>query len=71
MYKFPFQKQKNDDTGWELIGVVDTSYEFALTRQILLGISDELYLKKTFYDTKPDLFSLLNTTSLYVRLQVR
>ena len=71
MYKFPFQKQKNDDTGWELIGIIDTSYEFTLTRQILLGISDELYLKKTFYDTKPDLFSLLNTTSLYVRLQVR
>lgn len=71
MYKFPYQKQANDDTGWELIGIIDASYEFALTRQVLLGISDELYLKQTLYDSKPDLFSLLNTASIYVRFRVR
>lgn len=71
MYKFPFQKQTNDDIGWELIGVIDASYEFSITPLIWVGISDELYMKKAFYDTKPDLFSLLNTTSLYVRFKVR
>lgn len=71
MYKFPYQKQMNDDIGWELIGLIDASYEFVLTNHVLLGVSDELYLKKTLYDVKPDLFSLLNTVSLYARFRLR
>lgn len=32
---------------------------------------NQLYLKRTFCDSKPDVRSLLNTASLYVRFRVR
>ena len=71
LYKFPYQVQKNDDFGWELIGFIDLSYEYFLTKKVALGISDELFLKTTFYNEKPNLFSLANTICLYSKFYIK
>lgn len=67
MYKFPFQTQNNDDTGWEFLGFTDLSYEFAVSKAISVGIANEFYFKKALYDEKPDLFSILDSTTCYIR----
>lgn len=67
MYRIPYKKQPNGEAGWDLLGLLDLSYEYSVSENISLGISNELYMKKAFYKEKPDFFSILNTPSVYVK----
>ena len=67
MYKFPYQRQSNAMKGWEFFGLLDLSYEYFVSKNLSLGISNELYIKKSLYKSESNFFSVLNAPSIYVR----
>ncbi len=71
MYDFYNQLKDGASVGWELIGKGTLSAEVAVSKSVLLGISDRLYAKRTFYKTEPDVFQILNSASIYAKWKFR
>ncbi len=71
-----FYNQLQDDmpyssVGWELIGVADASLELAVSKKVRIGVYDEFYGKRAFYEKTADLFQFINSSGLYARLQLK
>lgn len=75
MYDFGHQLQKFKDgsdatrTGWDFVAVATLQAEYALTRKVLVGVSDELYAKYGVYAPLSPVMQLVNTASAYCRLK--
>lgn len=73
---YDFYGQLQDDTaahstGWEWIGVANARVELPLSKIVRVGIGDELYMKRAFYKKVPDVFQVLNSGSVYAKLQMK
>ncbi|MDO4507347.1 MAG: DUF3943 domain-containing protein [Spirochaetales bacterium] len=68
-WKYPSQKQPDDDTGWELIAFSDLALEMPLGKKVNLGIADEFYFKKGIYDEAPSIWTLNNAINVYARFK--
>ena len=68
-WKYPSQKQTDDDTGWEFIAFSDISLEMPVGKTVNLGIADEFYFKKSVYDNVPSVRSLNNAINVYARFK--
>jgi len=68
LWDFPAQKQDYGYAGWELIGFINADYEVAVSERVHLGLANELYLKKAFFDGTADLLQTVYTGSVFVRL---
>lgn len=71
MYDFYNQLKRGGATGWEYIGKGTLAGEIAVSKSILLGISDRVYVKRTCYRIYPDVFQILNSASVYARWKLR
>ncbi len=57
--------------GWEFIGLLGASYEFPVTETFKIGLRDEVYAKYALYKSQNDLYQILNTAKLYVKIQFK
>ena len=74
MYNFYGQLQDdlpNTSAGWEWIGIANLSFELPVSKIVRLGISDELYVKRAFYKSMPDVFQILNSASVFAKFQMK
>lgn len=71
MRVFKDQLQKGLDTGWELIGITSLNGEIPVTEKVNVGLGNQLYVKKTFYDFVPEIFQSMYTGSVFVRLKLK
>ena len=68
-WKYPYQTQKIDDSGWEFIAFSDVSLEMPVSEKINIGISDELYLKTTAFDNEKNITQIHNSVNVYARFK--
>lgn len=71
MYDFYSQLKTVASTGWELIGKGTVSAEIAVSKSVLLGLSDRIYAKRTFYKSYPDIFQIMNSASVYAKWKLK
>ena len=74
MYDYYEQLQEDSacpSSGWEWIGVANVGFEIPVSKLVRIGVGDELYAKRTFYKKVPDIFQVLNSGSVYARLQLK
>lgn len=71
MYDFYNQLKDGASVGWEYFGKGTLSAELAVSKSVLIGISDMLYAKRTFYKTYPDVFQIMNSASVYAKWKFR
>lgn len=71
MYDFYNQLKNGAAIGWEFIGKGTFSAEVAVSKSVLLGISDRIYAKRTVYKKYPDVFTFLNSASVYAKWKFR
>lgn len=71
MYVFENQLQEYLHTGWELIGIGTANYEIPVTEKVNIGLGNQVYLKKTFYDEIPDIFQVVYTGSVFARIKFK
>ncbi|MBQ0051434.1 MAG: DUF3943 domain-containing protein [Treponema sp.] len=71
LYDFSNQLISGMDTGWELFGNLKASYELPLSETVRLGVSDELYAKKTFFNKFENYRQVLNTAKVFVKLKLK
>lgn len=67
MYDFYNQLKDGASVGWEYIGKGTISAEIAVSKSVLLGLSDRVYAKRTFYRHYPDIFQIMNSASVYAK----
>ncbi len=77
MYNFYNQLQylSNGDygtcTGWDLVGVASLNLEMPISSQLRIGMSDEFYAKRAFFNHANDLYQFVNTASVYGKVQLK
>ena len=77
MYDFYDQLQylengeRGTQLGWELIGITSFSAELALNKKVRIGLEDELYTKYGIYHNIDDIFQVMNSTSVYAKIQAK
>lgn len=71
MYDFYNQLKDGASVGWEYIGKTTASAELAVSKSVLIGVSDRVYAKRTFYKTCPDIFQIMNSASIYAKWKFR
>ena len=71
MYDFYNQLKDGASVGWEYIGKATASAELAVSKSVLIGVSDRVYAKRTFYKTYPDIFQIMNSASVYAKWKFR
>lgn len=57
--------------GWDFVGVGNLSAELAVSKLVRLGISDEVYSKYATYKHIDSVFQIVNTASVYAKLQLK
>lgn len=70
LYDFQSQVQSFSCTGWEFIGICDIAYEFYFTDYIRFGVADNIYIKYAIYESFPDIFQLVNSPKVFVKIQI-
>ena len=74
MYNF-YEQLQNDttcpSTGWEWIGLANASFEIPVSKIVRIGLGDEVYMKRAFYKKVSDVFQVLNSGSVYAKLQLK
>ncbi len=77
MYDFENQLQQfvngenATQTGWDFIGDFSFGAEYALTKIVRLGASDEIYAKFATYKSLNDVSQVVNTVRVYGKLQLK
>lgn len=74
MYDFYAQLQDElpmASSGWEWIGVANLNAELAVSKKVRIGLGDEVYMKYANYKKAPDVRQILNSGSVYTRLQLK
>ncbi|MBR4629977.1 MAG: DUF3943 domain-containing protein [Treponema sp.] len=77
MYDFYDQLQylengeRGTQLGWEFIGITSFSAELALNKKVRIGLEDELYTKYGIYHNIDDVFQVMNSTSVYAKIQAK
>ena len=77
MYDFYDQLQylgngeRGTQLGWDLIGVTNVQAELALNKKVRIGIEDELYTKYGIYENIKNVFQVMNSTSVYAKIQAK
>ena len=67
----PSQTQGKQSPGWEVFGFLDLNLEIPLAEKVRMGLANELYVKKAWYETASDVFQLAFSSALYAKLQLK
>ena len=67
----PSQTQGKQSPGWEVFGFLDLNLEIPLAEKVRMGLANELYVKKAWYETASDVFQLAFSSALYAKLLLK
>ena len=67
----PGQTQGSQSVGWEIFGFFDLNLEMPLAEKVRLGLANEVYTKKAWYETASDVFQIAWSGSVYAKLQLK
>lgn len=70
-YDFYNQKQSTAWTGWEDVGILELSLEMPVTKQVGLGIGNELYGKRAYYHNENKVYQIAYKGMVYMRLKAK
>ncbi len=67
----PSQTQGSQSAGWEVFGFVDLNLEIPLAEKVRLGLANEIYAKKAWYETASDVMQLAYSGGVYAKLLLK
>lgn len=66
-----YDTEADNYTGWEFYTLMQLNYEYAFTKLVSLGLSNEVYLKYSIYDDLPNYFSSYYSGNIFVRFNLK
>ena len=71
MYAFYDQLQECTEAGWDLIGLLNASFEYPLSKKVRIGFSEELLAKAELFNNMNNVYYLVNTAKVFARLKLK